>query len=386
MQKQYLMTPGPTPVPSEVLLTQARPMIHHRTPAFYAVVRQCVEGLKYVFQTERSDLLIFASSGTGGMESAIANCFCAGDRVLVTYNGKFGQRMEQISRAYGLDVSPLSYGWQQAVDPEDVRAYLTAHPDTRGIIITQSETSSGMLNNIAAVGAIVAAYPDCVLIVDSITGIGAVECRTDDWGLDVVIAGSQKGLMLPPGLAVVAVSPKAWRASERSTLPKFYFDWKKYLKSLGNDTTPFTPAVSLMIGLAKSLELMRAEGLEAIIARHARLAEACRRGVEAMGLELFAPAANRSNAVTTVWVPKGIDGKQLVSQLKSKHGVTIAGGQDEYSGRIIRIGHLGYFDDFDIIITLTALEMVLLEAGFYLELGSGVRAAQQVLLAAEQDD
>jgi aspartate aminotransferase-like enzyme len=377
------MTPGPTPVPSQVLLAQARPMIHHRTPEFCAVVRDCVEGLKYVFETELSDVLMFAASGTGGMESAIANCFCAGDAVLVAYNGKFGQRMEQIAKAYGLNATVLEYGWQEVVDPADVRAHLAAHPDTRGVIVTQSETSSGILNDVEAVGAIVQEYPDCVLIVDSITGIGAVRCATDAWGLDVVISGSQKGLMLPPGLCVVSVSPKAWRAYERSTLPKFYFDWGKYLKSLTQDTTPFTPAVSLMIGLGEALNLMRAEGLENIIARHARLAQACREGVVAMGLELFAPAGGRGNAVTPVWVPEGIDGKQLVNTLKNRHGVTIAGGQDEYSGRIIRIGHLGYFDDFDIITTLTALEMSLRELNFDFEPGSGVVAAERVLSQIE---
>ena len=289
MRKKYLMTPGPTPVPSEVLLAQARPMIHHRTPDFNAVVRECVTGLKYIFQTNESDVLIFASSGTGAMESAIVNCFCSGDKVLVGLNGKFGQRMAQISKVYGLNVTVLEYGWQQVVNPADIESFLAQNPDTRGVIVTQSETSSGVLNDIEAVGRIVKEYPDCVLIIDSITGIGAVDCKTDAWGLDVVMTGSQKGLMLPPGLAAVSVSPKAWKACGRSTLPKFYFDWKKYLKSLAEDTTPYTPAVSLMIGLAESLKLMREEGIENIIARHARLAEATRQGCEALGLELFAP-------------------------------------------------------------------------------------------------
>ena len=381
MQKKYLMTPGPTPVPSEVLLAQARPMIHHRTPEFNTVVQNCAEGLKYVFQTELSDVLIFASSGTGGMESSIVNCFCAGDEILVCYNGKFGQRMGLISKAYGLEVTLLEYGWQEVVNAADIAAHLKAHPDTRGVVVTQSETSSGVLNDVEAIGAIVREYPDCVLIVDSITGIGAVECKTDEWGLDVVMTGSQKGLMLPPGLAAVTVSPKAWRAYERSTLPKFYFDWKKYQKSLEADTTPFTPAVSLMIGLDQSLKLMREEGLENIIARHARLAEATRKGVEALGLELFAPAAGRGNAVTPVWVPEGIDGKELVKIMKNKHGVTVAGGQDDYVGRIFRVGHLGYFGDFDIITTLAALEMALSELGYSFEPGSGIKAAEEVLMA-----
>ena len=381
MQKKYLMTPGPTPVPSEVLLSQARPMIHHRTPEFSEVVRNCIEGLKYVFQTDASDVLIFASSGTGAMESSIANCFCAGDKILVCYNGKFGQRMEQISKAYGLEPTVLEYGWQEVVKPEDIAEFLKANPDTRGVVVTQSETSSGVLNDVEAVGKIVKDYPDCVFIIDSITGIGAVDCKTDEWGLDVVMTGSQKGLMLPAGLAAVTVSPKAWRAYERSTLPKFYFDWKKYLKSLGQDTTPFTPAVSLMIGMDQSLKMMREEGLENIIARHARIAEATRQGVCALGLELFAPAEGRGNAVTPVWVPQGIDGKELVKIMKNKHGVTIAGGQDDYAGKIIRIGHLGYFGDFDVIITISALEMALAELGYDFEPGTGIKAVEAVLMA-----
>ncbi|MCL1879137.1 MAG: alanine--glyoxylate aminotransferase family protein [Actinomycetia bacterium] len=380
MQKKYLMTPGPTPVPAEVLLAGARPMIHHRTPDFSQVVRDCVGGLKYVFQTECSDVLIFAASGTGAMESAISNCFCAGDTVLVTQNGKFGQRMQQISKAYGLDVHTLEYGWQQVVSAQDIADFLAEHPDTRGVIVTQSETSSGVLNDVRAAAAIVRDLPDCLLIVDSITGIGAVDCKTDEWGLDVVMTGSQKGLMLPPGLAAISVSPKAWRAYERSTLPKFYFDWKKYKKNLEDDTTPFTPAVSLMISLAESLRMMREEGIENIIARHARLAEAMRKGCEALGLELFAPPEGRGNAVTPVWVPEGIDGKKLISLMKKKHGVTIADGQDDYKGKIFRVGHLGYFGDFDIITTLAALEMALVELGYQFDTGSGIKAAEAVLM------
>ena len=380
MKKNYLMTPGPTPVPSEVLLAQARPMIHHRTTDFDNAVRECVEGLKYVFQTEKSDVLILASSGTGAMESSIANCFCTGDKVIIGINGKFGQRMAQIAKVYGLQATILEYGWQQIVNPADVASALEQNPDTRGVIITQSETSSGVLNDIKTIGEIVKDYPECVYIIDSITGIGAVECRTDEWHLDVVMTGSQKGLMLPPGLAAVAVSPKAWEAYKRSTLPKYYFDWMKYKKNLEQNTTPFTPPVSLVLGLAEALKLIREEGLENVIIRHTRLAEATRKGCEALGLELFAPAEGRGNAVTPVWVPEGIDGKKLVNTMKNKYGVTIAGGQDDYAGRIFRIGHLGYFGDFDIITTIAALEMSLKELGYQFEMGSGIKAAEAVLM------
>ncbi len=380
MQKKYLMTPGPTPVPAEVLLAQARPMIHHRTPDFSATLMECVEGLKYVFQTKESDVILLACSGTGAMESSIANLFCAGDKVIVARNGKFGDRMVGLAKVYGLEIVDLQYPWTEVVRPADIAEALKANPDARGVIITQSETSSGVLNDVEAVGKIVAAYPECVLIVDSITGIGAVPCMTDAWNLDVVMTGSQKGLMLPPGLAAVTVSPKAWKAYERSTLPKYYFDWMKYKKNLDAQTTPFTPAVSLIIGLGESLKMMREEGIENIIDRHSRLAEATRRGCEALGMKLFAPPEGRGSAVTPVWVPEGVDGKKIVSIMKNKYGVTIAGGQDDYTGRIFRVGHLGYFGDFDIITTLAALEMTLAELGYEFERGAGIKAAEAVFM------
>lgn len=379
MQKKYLMTPGPTPVPAEVLLAQARPMIHHRTPEFSAALMDCVAGLKYVFETS-NDVLLLACSGTGAMESAFANCFCAGDTVIVARNGKFGDRMVGIAKVYGLNIIDLKYEWTEVVRPADIATALGEHPDARGVVVVQSETSSGVLNDVEAIGKITAAYDDCVLIVDSITGIGAVPCKTDAWGLDVVMTGSQKGLMLPPGLAAVSVSPKAWRAYERSTLPKYYFDWKKYAKNLENDTTPFTPPVSLILGLQEALRMMREETIEGVIARHSRLAEATRRGCEALGMKLFAPPEGRGSAVTPVWVPEGVDGKMLVSVMKNKYGVTIAGGQDDYTGRIFRVGHLGYFGDFDIITTLAALEMTLAGLGYEFERGSGIKAAESVFM------
>jgi aspartate aminotransferase-like enzyme len=379
MQKKYLMTPGPTPVPAEVMLTMAAPIIHHRTPDFSAAFRAAIEGLKYVFQTE-GDALLFACSGTGVMESAIVNCFSAGDTVIVCRNGKFGDRQKNICETYGINVVDLQYGWEEVVRPDDIAKALSDNPGARGVIVTQSETSTGVLNDVKAIGAIVKGYDECVLIVDSITGIGAVECKTDEWGLDVVMTGSQKGLMLPPGLAACTVSAKAWRAYERSTLPKFYFDWMKYKKNVEKDTTPFTPAVTLVLGLNVSLQMMRDEGLDNVIARHTRLAEATRRGSEALGLKLFAPPEGRGSAVTPVWVPEGVDGKAIVKIMKDKYGVTIAGGQDDYAGRIFRIGHLGYFGEFDIITTLAALEMTLAELGYQFERGAGIKAAESVFM------
>jgi aspartate aminotransferase-like enzyme len=266
------------------------------------------------------------------------------------------------------------------VDPADVATALAENPGVRGVIVTQSETSSGVLNDVKAIGAIVREYPETVLIVDSITGIGAVDCKTDEWGLDIVMTGSQKGLMLPPGLAACTVSEKAWRAYERSTLPKFYFDFMKYKKNIEKDTTPFTPAVSLVLGLNVALKMIMDEGLENTIARHSRLAEATRRGCEALGLKLFAPPEGRGSAVTPVWVPEGVDGKKIVSILKNTYGITIAGGQDDYAGRIFRVGHLGYFGEFDIITTLAGLEMTLAELGYEFQRGSGIAAAQAVFM------
>lgn len=379
MKKNYLMTPGPTPVPAEVLLKMAAPMIHHRTPEFSAAFRAAIENLKYVFETE-GDVLLFACSGTGIMEASIVNCFSAGDTVIVARNGKFGDRQKSICEAYGVKVIDLVYEWTETVKPADIAEALAQNPGVAGVIVTQSETSTGVLNDIKAIGEIVKAYEETVLIVDSITGIGAVECKTDEWGLDVVMTGSQKGLMLPPGLAACTVSEKAWRAYGRSTLPKFYFDWMKYKKNVDKDTTPFTPAVSLVLGLNEALAMIREEGIENTIARHSMLAEATRRGCEALGLELFAPADGRGSAVTPVWVPEGVDGKAIVKVMKDRYGVTIAGGQDHLVGKIIRVGHLGYFGEFDIITTLAALEMTLSQLGFEFERGAGIKAAESVFM------
>lgn len=383
MQKRYLMTPGPTPVPAEVLLAQAQPIIHHRTAEFSQILENVVADLKYVFQT-KNNVLIFASSGTGAMESAVVNLFSPGDKVIVCSNGKFGDRFVKLTEAYGLNVIKLEYEWDQVVKPEDIEAKLAADKSIKGVFVVQSETSTGVLNDVKTIGQIVKEYP-AVLVVDSITGIGAVDCQTDAWHLDVVMTGSQKGLMLPPGLACVSVSEKAWQLVGASKLPKFYFSWEKAKKSLEKSTTPFTPPVSLIIGLGEALKLMREEGLENIIKRHALLAEAARQGSEALGLKLFAPPEGRGNAVTPVWVPEGIDGKALVKMMSNKYGITIAGGQDHLAGKIFRIGHLGYFDRFDILTTIAGLEMCLAELGYKFKPGSGVEAAEKVFLEGAQD-
>jgi len=378
MRKEYMMTPGPTPVPAEVLLSQARPIYHHRTPRFTELLVSVEEGLKYIFET-KNDVLIYASSGTGVMESSVVNLLSPGDKVICCSNGKFGDRLIKLNETYGMNIIRLEYPWDQVVNPEDIKRELDNNPDVKAVFVVQSETSTGVLNDVKTIGSIVKNY-DAVLVVDSITGIGAVECKTDEWNLDVVMTGSQKGLMMPPGLACVSVSDKAWAAAEKSALPKFYFSWKKTADSLhkSSPTTPFTPPVSLVVGLGEAIDLMRKEGLENIIRRHAVLAEATRKGAEAMGLKLFAPANGRGNAVTPVWVPDDVDGAKLVKLLKEEYGITIAGGQDHLKGKIFRIGHLGYFDRFDIITTLAGIEMVLSQLNYPVTLGAGVQAAEKV--------
>ncbi|MDI6892092.1 MAG: alanine--glyoxylate aminotransferase family protein [Actinomycetota bacterium] len=380
MRKEYLMTPGPTPIPPEVLISQARPIIHHRTPLYTEILVSVIEDLKYIFQT-KNDVLIFASSGTGAMESAVVNLFSAGDKVIVASNGKFGDRFVKLTETYGLSVDKLEYEWEGVVDPDDIAHLLEGDAEIKGVFVVQSETSTGILNDVKSIGEIVKDH-SAVLVVDSITGVGAVECKTDDWHLDVVMTGSQKGLMLPPGLACVSVSEKAWEAVERSTLPKFYFSYKKSREALHRDQpqNPFTPPVSLIVGLSEALKMMKKEGLENVIRRHAILAEATRKGVVAMGLRLFAPPEGRGNAVTSVKVPEGVEGGRIPKIMCDKYGVTIAGGQDRLKGKIFRIGHLGYFDRFDIITTLAALEMTLKELNYPVELGSGVSAAEKVFM------
>lgn len=374
------MTPGPTSVPPEVLLSQARPIIHHRTPEYTKILVSVNEGLKEVFQT-KNDVLIFASSGTGAMESTVVNLFSPNDKVVVVSNGKFGDRLVKITETFGLNVIKHEYEWDQVVNPEDIKKDLEENADIKGVFVVQSETSTGVLNDVETIGEIVK-DTDAVLIVDSITGIGAVECKTDEWNLDIVMTGSQKGLMLPPGLAAVSVSEKAWGLVEKSTLPKFYFSYEKTRAALQkkDPQNPFTPPVSLIVGLEQALNMMREEGLENVIKRHAVLAEAVRSGVEAIGLEVFAPPEGQGNAVTPVKVPQGVDGKAIVKMMSSDYGITIAGGQDHLTGKIFRIGHLGYYDRFDVTTTLAGLEMTLQKLGYQFEMGHSLKAAEEVFI------
>jgi len=355
----------------------AQPIIHHRTPEFEAVFQEVRELTKQVFKTQQ-DVLLLCTSGTGAMEAAVSNLLSCGDKALVISGGKFGQRWELICRAYGLTPQVIDVEWGRAVDPQAVAQALEAQPDIRAVFATFSETSTGVLHDVRRLAEIVSAYPDTVLVVDAITALGVIDLPMDEWGVDVVVAGSQKALMLPPGLALIALSEKAWRLSERSDLPKFYLDLRKERKSQAKNQTAYTPAITLMIALREALRLIVAEGLDQVFRRHAILAEATRQAVKALGLELFA-ADSPSNALTAVKVPEGVDGKALVAQMSKKYGVTVAGGQEHLKGKIFRISHLGYAGVFDVIVAISALEMSLLDLGKTVELGAGVRKAQEIL-------
>lgn len=378
MKKRFLMAPGPTPVPEGVNLSMAQPMIHHRTPQFSAVFEEVKEGLKYIFQTKQ-DVLILTSSGTGAMEASISNLFSPGDEVLVINGGKFGERWGKIGEAYGLKVYWLNVEWGRAVDPGYVKKTLVTNPNIRGILVQASETSTTVCHPIKELAELTRTREDCLLIVDGITAVGVFSLPMDDWGIDCLVSGSQKAFMLPPGLAFVVLSEKAWRHLEKASCPRFYFDLKKERKNLKDNTTAYTPAVSLIMGLRDVLRMIKEEGLEDVFERHSRLARATRAAMKAMGLRLLAPDSP-SDAATGVWLPEGIDGGKFVRYLRDDMGVTMAGGQDQLKGKIFRIAHIGYVDTFDIIIAVSAIEMALRRFGWPVEFGKGVAAAEEILL------
>ena len=377
MQKRYLLTPGPTPVPEEVLLSMARPIIHHRTPQFMAILKEAVEGLKYVFQT-KNDVFLFASSGTGAMESSVTNLLSAGDRAIVVRGGKFGERFTEICQAYGVDVINIDVEWGNAVDPNRIKNILATDKTIKAVYVTLCETSTAVVNDIKAIGEVVA-KTDAVLVVDVISGLGSIEFKTDDWKVDVAIGGSQKGLMIPPGLAFVSISEKALAMVKISNLPKYYFCYKAAKKAADKDDTPWTPAVTLIIGLVEAIKMIKQETLEGVILRQRKMAEAIRAAAKAMGMELFAPNA-ASDAVTAIKVPPSIDGAKLVKIMRDTYGVGIAGGQSELKGKIIRIASMGFMTQWDIIVAISCLEIVLKQMGYDFQLGSGVKAAEEVFI------
>lgn len=378
MLKRYLLAPGPTPVPTEILLSMAAPIIHHRSPDFLPVLDSAKKGLQWLYQT-KNDVLILSSTGTGGMVGAVNNFFNPGDEVLVVNGGKFGERWTKICRAYGLKVEELVVEWGYAVRPEDVEAKLKKNSKIKAVFVQATETSTGVYHDIQALSSIVRRYDDVLFVVDAISALVAHDLRTDEWGIDIMVGGSQKGVMLPPGMAFVSVSEKAWKKAETSTLPKFYFNFKKERENLSKNQTNFTSPVTLIIGLNTGLTMLQAEGLENVFRRHARLAHAARTAVRAIGLDLY-PKESPSNGVTAVMTPPGIDGQAVYRNLREKYGITAAGGQDRAKGKIFRIAHLGYSDRFDIITAVAGIEMVLKGLGYPVKLGTGVAAAQELLI------
>ena len=380
MIKKQLFSPGPTPVPERVLLAMAGPVMHHRDPGYEVLFQEVREGLQYVFQTKQ-EVLVLASSGTGAMEAAVCNTLSAGDEVLVVRGGKFGERWGEICEAYGVNVTPIDVTWGQAVDPALIKKALDAKPAIKAVLVQASETSTGVMHPIKEIADIVKNRAGTILIVDAISALGVSDLPMDQWGIDVLVSGSQKAFMLPPGLAFIALSAKAWGFAEKSNLPKFYFNLKEELAVAQKNQSQFTPAISLVVGLREALKMLKEEGLENVFKRHALLARATREAVKALGLELFAATAP-SNALTAIKVPEGVDGKKLKKNFEDQFGLIIAGGQSQLKGKIIRIAHIGYFQSLDIIQAVSTLELVLKGLGYPVKLGAGLKVAEEIFSAA----
>ena len=374
-EKRYLMTPGPTPVPPQVSAALALPVVHHRTPAFREMMERLLGNLRSVCRTE-SDVLLTTSSGTGCMDGAVANLCSPGDRVLVVSAGNFGERWASIANGYGCEVETLAYGWGEVPSADDVASRLEELGDVHAVFLTHSETSTGVVLDLEEMAAHIRPS-GALVVVDAISSLGAVPLETDAWGIDVVVSGSQKALMCPPGLGLTAVSPRALEAAERSTSHRFYLDWARTLGSQHEEppTNPFTPAIPIVIALDVAVELLLAEGVEVAWERHLKLGRAARAGAKAMGLELFSPDDDRSCIVTAVRVPEGVDGRDVIATLATRFGITMEGGRKDLTGRIVRIAHVGYMDVFDVTTQLAALELALAEHGAEVERGAAIPAA-----------
>jgi serine---pyruvate transaminase len=368
-EKRYLLTPGPTPVPPEVLAALALPMIHHRERDYREIYERCLARLREVYRTEH-DVLMYTTSGTGAFESAVANLTSAGDRQLVLSAGNFGERWAGMARAFGADLVHTRLDWGDTPEPEDLRAALDEAGEVRVVYLTHSETSTGVVCDVQALTA-VAKEAGALVVVDAVSSLGAVPLETDAWGIDVVVSGSQKALMCPPGVAFASVSPAALEAAATSTTPRFVMDWERTRKAQAKLDAPFTPAIPIVRALDVALGLLLDEGLDC----HARLGRACREGAKAMGLELFSPDEERSAVVTAIRSPDGVDATDVVKSLRDRFGITIANGQAELKGKIFRIGHIGWFDVFDIVTALAAVELVLADAGADIERGVAVTRA-----------
>jgi aspartate aminotransferase-like enzyme len=372
-ERRYLFTPGPTPVPPEVLAALAQPVIHHRERDYREIYERCLARLGAVYRTEH-DVLMFTTSGTGAFESAVANLTSPGDRQLVLSAGNFGERWAGMVRAFGADLVHVQLEWGETPEPDDLRAALDEAGDVRVVYLTHSETSTGVVCDVQALAS-VANEAGALVVVDAVSSLGAVPLETDAWGIDVVVSGSQKALMCPPGLGFASVSPAALEVAASATAARYVLDWERTRKAQAKLDAPFTPAISIVRGLDVALGLLLEEGLESAFDRHARLGRACREGAKAMGLELFSPDEERSAVVTAIRSPDGVDATEIVSGLRDRFGITIANGQGELKGKIFRIGHIGWFDVFDITTALAAVELTLADAGADIERGVAVTRA-----------
>jgi aspartate aminotransferase-like enzyme len=378
--KHYLMTAGPTPLPPEVQNVMSEPLLYHRAPAFVELYEKVLGRLPAIFRTE-NDVLTFAASGTGAMESAVANLTEPGRPVLACSAGKFGERWIELGEAFGADVVRYEPGWGQRLDPAEVGRLLSENDAIDVVFATLSETSTGIVHDVAGLAA-AAREHDAILVVDAISGLGATDLRQDEWGIDVVVSGSQKALMCPPGLAFTSASPRALELAGRRGAGHYYFSWERTRAAQAKGDSPFTPAVTLVRALDVALDLIEAEGLENVLARHDLLARAARAGVAGMGLELYGDPDERSTVVTAVELPESIDGGKVPKILRDGYNITANGGQSQLKGKILRIAHTGYFGAFDIIVSIAGLEMTLADLGHQVELGSGVAAAQRELASA----
>lgn len=372
--KTRLFSPGPVMVPEKVLLKMAEPVFHHRTPEYEALFAEVNRKLRQFFMTE-GDVFTLASSGTGAMETAVVNVMAKGDKAITVRGGKFGERWDEICIAYGIETVPVDVEWGYAVTPAQIDKALAENPGVTAVFTTHSETSTGVLTDLKAI-AEVTRKAGVALITDAVSGLGAHELRQDEWGVDVVVSGSQKTIMLPPGLGFISVAKDSWKYIERSNMPKYYWDLNKYKKSLEKNQNPFTPPVTLLVGLNESLDMLLGVGLENLWKNCARMGEAMRAGAKAIGLGIF--PKDYSNVLTAICVPEGIDGGALIKALK-KNGIFPAGGQAQLKGKIVRIAHIGYLDEYDILTALSGLELSLKQVGFSFTSGESVKAAQQVL-------
>lgn len=375
MSKKYLMTPGPTPVPEDIRLEMAKPIIHHRTKEYQAIFKEATEGLKKIFKTS-NDVYTFTSSGTGAMEASIVNVLSPGDKIIVVRGGKFGERFANLAQAYGVEVIPIDVEWGTAPKPEIIKDTLKKNPRVKGVYATLCETSTATVFDIKAIGEIVKGT-GALFVVDAISGLGADDFENDKWGVDIAVCGSQKGLMIPPGLAFCSVSEKAWKDVETSKLPKFYFNFKKYKKAWLDTDTPFTSAITLVIGLKKAVEKINKQGIDNVVAEHDAQARAFRAACSAVGMDIFSKSP--SSAVTGVNAPARINADDLIKLLKTEFNVTFAGGQEHLKGKIFRCAHMGGIDKEHTIESIKALEQALTKLGYEFKAGAGVAAAENIL-------